>query len=90
MTEQEIFKKAIEQWGETLQLVMSLEETAELQKEVCKVIRGDRSNIRMDKLAEEIADVEITTRQLKWMFDLGEAVIMQTEYKLRRIEGMLK
>jgi NTP pyrophosphatase (non-canonical NTP hydrolase) len=90
MTEQEIFKKAIEQWGETLQLVMSLEETAELQKEVCKVIRGDRSNIRMDKLAEEIADVEITTRQLKWMFDLEKLVKLQTEYKLSRIEGMLK
>jgi hypothetical protein len=50
MTSTELFMAAIDKWGRALQLVMVCEETAELQKEVCKIIRGDWSNNRMLKL----------------------------------------
>jgi hypothetical protein len=85
----ELYKKAIDKWGQALQLVMVLEETAELQKEVCKIIRGDWSSPRMDSLAEEIADVELTLGQLKYMTGTESKVDVATAFKINRLERLL-
>jgi hypothetical protein len=87
--EKQVYQKAIDKWGQALQLVMVLEETSELQKEVCKVIRGDRTIGRMSNIAEEIADVELTLSNLKYMLNLDENVSVMREYKLTRLESKL-
>ena len=67
MNEKEIYKQCIEKWGENLQMVMAIEEFAELQKVICKVIRGTGEKCAKD-IFEEIADCEIMIGQLREMF----------------------
>jgi hypothetical protein len=80
-----IFAEIVEKWGRVAQMIMTLEETAELQKEVCKILRGDYSSSRMDSLATEIADVELMCQQLKFMFSLESKVEIEMDYKLERV-----
>lgn len=71
MNEKEIYKLAIEKWGEDLQMVMAIEEFSELQKVICKVIRGPEEKLQAlyaKDIFEEIADCEIMIGQLKEMF----------------------
>ena len=69
-------------WGKTPQMIMVLEETAELQKEITKNLRG-RDNI--ESIIEEVADVEIMLEQLKLIFEINQVVIdYQKEQKIRR------
>lgn len=67
MDEEEIYKLAIKKWGENLQMVMAIEEFSELQKVICKTIRGMGEKCAKD-IFEEIADCEIMIGQLKEMF----------------------
>lgn len=60
MTDQEIFKTAIEVYGVFNQENMAIEECAELIQAINKKHRGLQHNI-----PEEIADVEIMLEQLK-------------------------
>lgn len=57
----EVLKKAVDCFGSANQLIIAVEELAELQKEITKYQRGKRSPACM---AEEIADVLIIIRQL--------------------------
>jgi NTP pyrophosphatase (non-canonical NTP hydrolase) len=84
-----LYQRAKNKWGTALQLVMAMEESSELQKEVCKILRGDYSSPRMDSLASEIADVEIMTEQLKNMFSIESKVDVEKEVKLDRLERLL-
>ncbi len=90
MNRDELYKLAVNTWGQALQLVMVLEETAELQKEVCKIIRGDWSSARMDSLASEVADVEIVLGQLKHMTSIQAKVDIEMESKISRLEKKLQ
>jgi NTP pyrophosphatase (non-canonical NTP hydrolase) len=85
-----LFAKARFQWGTQSQLVMGLEECAELQKEICKVYRGDYSLERQQQLAEEIADVELMCDQLKYMFELDYSVETFRNQKLKRLAELLE
>jgi len=84
-----LLKKAVDTWGQSLQLVMALEETAELQKEVCKIIRGDWSSSRMDSLASEIADVSLVLEQLIFMTGTAAKVELEKNIKLNRLSKRL-
>lgn len=85
-----LFAKASEKWGEQFQLVMGLEECAELQKEICKIYRGDYSLERQQKLAEEIADVELMCDQLEYMFGLANKIQEHRTQKLNRLAELLE
>ena len=65
MDENQLYKDAIKHWGNSLQIIMMMEEMSELQKELCKFFRRKTSK---DKIALEMADVEIMLEQLKVMF----------------------
>jgi hypothetical protein len=52
-------------FGERAQMVVALEELAELQKEITKQLRGEGN---LDHLSEEMADVQIMLDQLEIMF----------------------
>lgn len=85
MTEQEVFKAALDKWGST-QVIVAVEELSELQKELCKLLRGEA---RLSNIAEEMADVEIMLAQLKIKFKNAEEVAMWREFKVSRLEGRL-
>ena len=85
-----LLKQAVDTWGENLQLIIVLEETAELQKEVCKMIRGDWSSQRMDSLASEIADVSLMLEQLIFITSTASAVEKWKDIKLNRLAKRLK
>lgn len=89
-----LYKKAIEKWGVSLQLVMLMEESAELIQATSKVLRkGDKENSVWRKLAEEIADVEIMIEQIKICAKLKEfakLVEIEKHDKLLRLKEMLE
>ena len=58
----EVLQRALDTYGSTLQIVVMMEEMSELQKELCKYLRGKYSPAN---IAEEIADVEIMLEQMK-------------------------
>lgn len=81
----EIYKQALDRWGEK-QIIMVFEEMAELQKELCKSLRG-RNNLT--EIAEEIADVEIMLEQMKIYFNIADGVEKHKKLKLERLEEIL-
>lgn len=87
MSEKEIYRQALEKWGDNLQIAMVFEEMAELQKELCKSLRGKENRV---EIAEEIADVEIMLGQMKLLFNIEEGVERHKQLKLQRLEGRLK
>lgn len=87
MDEMEIIDNAIRCFGIQSQTVVAIEELSELQKELCKWMRGNED---FNNIAEEIADVEIMLTQIKRAFELNEQVNKQRIYKLRRLEARIK
>lgn len=84
----EILKNAIETFGKDLQMVVAVEEMAELTKVITKVLRyGMKKHYRNDA-KEEIADVMIMLLQLMRMFELSEDDIAESmSGKFKRLQG---
>ena len=87
MNRAKIYRQAIWKWGKNLQMLMAIEEMSELQKEICKVIRGTGL---MSRVNMEMADTEIMLEQLKVMFDNSEEVAEEKSRKLKRLLERLK
>lgn len=83
----DIYRTALDKWGAAAQILMVMEEMAELQKELCKNCRG-RENASC--IAEEIADVEIMLEQMKLLFEVDELVKEFKGVKLRRLKARLE
>ena len=81
LTNKQIYTYLINKFGKKNQIIVSIEELSELQKELCKYLR-DKTNIR--NISEEIADVEIMLEQLKLIFENETPVSIEKEYKLAR------
>lgn len=78
----QIYRAALNIYGAAAQTVIVFEEMAELQKELCKHMRG--ANNRED-IAEEIADVQIMLEQMIALHDCAETVQRQKAAKLQRL-----
>ena len=87
MDEKATLAEAIARYGEHLQLVVAMEEMAELTKALSKHIRG--ADNRKD-VAEEIADVEIMLAQIKMMLDIGPDVRIFRMAKIQRLQKRLE
>lgn len=87
-SETEVFKKAIETYGEANQIVVLFEEMSELTKEVCKSIRFNKDKYR-NHIAEEIADVEIMLEQAKLVYGVDDDVEMWRLDKVVRLREQL-
>lgn len=87
MDEREVYKQALEKWGAEAQICMVFEEMAELQKELCKALRGKENRI---EIAEEIADVEIMLAQMKILFGIEEGVERYKKLKIQRLQERLE
>jgi hypothetical protein len=79
----DIFERCLSTWGKTAQICMVFEEMAELQKELCKNLRG-RENT--PEILDEIADVTILIEQMKILFGISDEILQERiQYKLTRI-----
>ena len=76
---------AIKRYGVESQMMMAIEEMAELQKEVCNFLRARDNNI-----AEEMADVYIMLWQMQHMMFIGEEVQLMIDQKVERLKERLK
>lgn len=87
MTEWEtaVCQRAVNAYGKDHQLIICMEEMAELTKELSKNLRGEEN---IPHIAEEVADVEIMLEQVKLLFNLREAAADAKEAKLLRLQEM--
>lgn len=85
--DRKIYRAALDKWGARMQVVVAIEELSELQKALCKVLRGmpDYNNI-----AEEIADVSIMLEQMTMLFCVQDTVPNWRRSKLERRERRVK
>lgn len=86
MNERQILGRAVSFYGSEIQRVIAIEELSELQKELCKSLRGqtDRQHI-----AEEIADVQIMLEQMMILYELHYDVATWRWKKVDRLHERL-
>lgn len=82
----DLYKYLINNYG-NLQIIVAIEELSELQKELCKALRGD---INLDNIAEEMADVYIMLQQMRLFFGINQREINKIKNeKLERTKNRL-
>ena len=84
--EADVYRKALMTYGKDVQITMVFEEMAELQKELCKALRGKKVT---GNIAEEIADVEIMLEQMKILFEIEDMVESLKQYKVKRLRDRI-
>lgn len=84
--ESAVLQRALDTYGSALQIVVTMEEMSELQKELCKYLRGKYSRA---SIAEEIADVEIMLDQMKMLFRCAADVSSVRRRKVERLKERL-
>ena len=96
MNEKEIYQKAIAEWGPDLQLIVLMEECAELIKACSKIIRARKTmlgDIAFEPFIEEMADVRIMIDQMRfgWLDhpELLELFETKRREKLSRVANWL-
>ena len=87
MSKTDILQAALSRYGGTMQMVVAMEEMAELTKEISKHIRGADND---DHLAEEIADVRIMLDQMMILFDCTASVKIYEAAKMERLRDRLE
>jgi hypothetical protein len=80
------YEKAIEKWGAEKQIIVAIEELSELQKALCKHLRGEDWT---ENIIEECADVLIMLEQIQLIFDIYPPVAMAKISKTNRLEKTL-
>lgn len=86
INETEVLQRALDTYGSFLQITVMMEEMSELQKELCKYLRGKYS---LANIAEEIADVEIMIEQMKMLFCCADDVHKVRRRKVERLKERL-
>lgn len=82
----QILDKALNHYGVEKQLLVCMEEPAELIQAISKAERYPNDEKRTDELIEEIADVLICIEYLKMIYDIDQSnVEMWINRKLKRI-----
>lgn len=78
----EVYKRALDIYGEENQVIMVFEEMSELQKTLTKHLRGTTDK---RAIADEIADVEIMLGQMKLLFNIEKEVEERKQFKVERL-----
>lgn len=81
------YMNALITYGDRVQMTKCLEELAECQQAICKILIGGEN---FDHLAEEIADATITLEQMRLMFNINERVCRYMDEKVIRLDRMLQ
>lgn len=90
MTEQQrkkVYNSALIAYGDRVQMTVALEEMAECQQAICKILRGGEN---FDHLAEEVADAIICLEQIRMLFNIDDRVNYYMDSKVRRLERNLR
>jgi len=82
-----VYTKALITYGDQKQMVKCLEELAECQQAICKILIGGEN---FDHLAEEIADATITLEQVRLMFNINDRVCEYMDEKVLRLDRNLR
>lgn len=82
-----VYTKALIAYGDRVQMIVAVEELAECQKEICKILRGGEN---FPHLAEEIADATIMLEQVRLMFNINDQVSDYMDAKIRRLDERLR
>lgn len=82
---------AISAFGNLKQIIKTIEELSELQKELAKIAfnYGNYSSVQLNNLSEEIADVEIMLKQIKIIFGNNMLINKFKKKKLERLKILL-
>ena len=84
--QESVYVKLIEKYKDK-QLIVAIEELSELQKELCKTLRG---NINKENIVEELANVLIMLDQLKIYFKIEDDEIREMiDKKIERTKERL-
>ena len=81
------YTNALIAYGDRKQMVKCLEELAECQQAICKIILGGEN---FDHLAEEIADATIVLEQMRLLFNINDRVSQYMDFKVQRLDELLK
>lgn len=87
MSNKKLYEQVTDKWGNYAQVTKAIEELSELIKELCKD-QLDSGNL--DKIAEELADVEIMCEQLRFIYEFDKLVDFWKKYKLERLARRVK
>jgi hypothetical protein len=87
MRSRDVYAAAVKTCGKEHQLIMCMEEMAELTKELSKNIRGSKNTT---SISEEMADVEIMMEQLRVIFGNRSEVDTIKAEKLNRLADRLE
>ena len=82
----EVYRATFDRYKSENQLIVAVEELSELQKELCKVLRGEGNS---EALAEEMADVTIMMEQLRLLFDMDERIGEVMDRKIMRLASIV-
>ena len=83
-----VLKRAIEKYGNVLQIVVAIEELSELQKELCKAIRNGIDQVDRQKLIDEVVDVSIMLDQIEMIFRIDP--LQSFSHKIKKLERLEK
>lgn len=89
--EQEIIlQKAVEKWGNEMQIDVCIEELSELIQALCKYKRNKPH--ALSNVKEEMADVFIMLRQMKMIFDIypDETIQQHIDFKVNRLKERIE
>jgi hypothetical protein len=80
-------------YGVNAQIIVAIEELAELTKALTKYLRTS-DNLELtekiyNNIYEEIADVDIMIEQLKQIFDFNPLIETHKQQKLKRMESLV-
>ena len=94
MNKDQVFKKALEDWGWEIQSLVLIEEMAEVIKEIIKIHRDIffQKPLDLTKFVKEMADLKLMFDQIRYDFTEDEQDIFQREYgeKLTRARQWLE
>lgn len=83
----QVYAQAIDTFGASVQMVVAIEELSEIQKEICKALRGQ---VNLSYLAEEIADATIMLEQIRMLFDINGEVCDMMDAKVKRLRQRIE
>lgn len=84
-------REVITLFGEQNQILVAIEELAELQKELTKSLRVDVDYLDSNALLEEIADITIMLKQLMVLFEFNQLELDEMiDLKLFRLKGYIQ
>jgi hypothetical protein len=84
-----VLDQALDKFGGPIQIMIAIEEMAELTKELVKDMRKYPAQENDDNIAEEVADVFIMLEQVMMVFGIEETVKSNINHKIDRLNDRI-